>query len=685
MKYTLSLFIILCFFTQFYGQETQKKIYMNIPGSKDKIDTEDIIQKLLLIKKLPMQKKESEIQDYKLENDLIKDFSKYLRDLDEKSRGLYDFKSPFREMVGNSSDASVLDVIAGRKAKKEDYKIFVMQTAKPDSFMSASTPKNKALPPCSFTISIGGTVYKFKFSGGTIIQLADSLQQQAQDALDIRLVNDTASTAVLVISGKQTGEKNKLKFDGDVKALMDINLLGFSDAKTDDRKIDFSRIVAKSANPINATARSVELKPGDEGEVGLSDENIKVEDNSILYFNARIDPFNPEAALSNVDLTNLDISLMEPVKVSNVTVAGGSLITFYEEKKELPPLVSNFTEILTLNFTDGTVKTYFIDASGMFSNALTTYKGKTVEKAVVRNKNTDREFIISDARIVTKISEGGLQPKNTISKACDAIISFDGVEVRRDKNTIEDLVDGVTLNLKNESKDPVMVNIDHDYKKVEDAVLAWVDSYNKAMEFLFIITKPNQDRTPLSQRTPETMKDGVFQTETTLLILRNKLRSITSEPYKTVYEKALSLLEQIGLYTKKTGSFSLSSDEWTSAKMGLLNVELDKFHTVLKTKFDGVEQLFANDTDGDLVKDSGVAVAANQSLKLGIGAGSFIDRRIAFNDARIKDDQRDIDKMNSDLASYELEQRKKYGRMNQVLSETENKQKWLNNQVKSQQ
>jgi flagellar hook-associated protein 2 len=686
MRYLFISLLLIFININLFSQETQtqNKVFLNIPGN-NKINTEDTIQKLLQIKKIPIQKKEMQIQDIKLETDIAKDLTKFLRDLDEKSRGLYDFKSPFRDMVGTSSDNAVLDVSAERKAKKDNYKITVMQTAKPDSFMSSSTPKNKILPPSEFFILINGKSIKIKFSGGNIYQLFNAIQQQVGDMIDVRIINDTDNSSILVISGKETGEKNRLTFSGDISTLSNINLVGQSEPKTEEHKIDFSRLVQKSANAITADSNGVLLKPGDEGDVNMTPDNIKISDSTYFYFNAIMFPYKAGQQETNRSISNVDINLMEPVSVSNVRVLGGSLISYYEEKKEFPAEVSNFTEIITLTFDDGTVKTYLIDNSGYFSNSLSTYKGKTVADVTVRNKNTDREFRISDALFSTRISEGGIQPKNIISRACDSIINFNGVEVKRDNNNINNLVDGVTFTLKNESKESVNVNIDHDYKKVEDAILAWVDSYNKAMEYLHIVTKPNLDHTPLSQRSQDNLKEGVFETESTVIILMNKLRNITEEPYKTVYDRNLRLLEQIGLYTKKTGSFNPESEEWTSASMGLLNIDIDKLRAELKTRFDGVEQLFAYDTHGDFVKDSGVAVAANQTLRLGIGTGSFFERRISYNETKMKEERNDVEKMNRDLSSYEVDLREKFGKMNQAINETDEKEKWLNSQMKNQQ
>lgn len=660
------------------------KVYMPLPGVSEKINTEDIISKLVYIKRLPIQKKETDNQDIKIESDILKDFSKYLRDLDTKSKNLYDFQNPFGDMTGDTSDKTVLEAIAGRKAKKDNYKVTVFQTAKPDSFMSSSLARNQKLPAGTFTITVGNKTNLIKFGGGTLAQLMANIRETAEEDIDIKLVNDTSSTYILVLSGKKTGEKNRITFGGDTKVLFEAGILKMGEDKTEESVIDFSGIVSKNGASIPSSQTSVQAKPGTEGELPLKNKKIAIKDNTILYFNTRINRYD------QMDQTNegsglLDISPMEGVTVSNVTVSGGSLITTYEEQKEIPAVVSNFTEIFTLVFNDGTIKTFYVDADGVFSNSLSTYKGKTLEKMTLRNANTDRDVVLSDMKVVSVIEQGGPQPKNAITKACDAIISFNGVEIKRDKNLIDDLIDGVTLNLLNESKVPVNVTIDHNYKKVEDAIIAWIDSYNKCMEYLAILTRPNLDKTPLNERTQESLKTGVFQTETSLQLLKNRLRSDASSAYKTDLGRDLALLEQIGIFTKKPGNFNTSSEEWEAAKMGLLTAEPDKIETALKAKFEAVAQLFANDTTGDLAKDTGVAYMINTDMRIVLGTGSFIERRLALNDTKIKNNNKEIGDMTSELADYEMTLRRKYGKMNQVISETDSKSKWLNNQTKAQQ
>ncbi len=661
------------------GQQSSK-VFAPLPGMKEKIDTEDIIQKLLYVKQIPIEKKKLEIEDYKIENSIIKDISTYLRNLDEKSKKLYDFQSPFKEMQGISPDENIIEVFATRKAKKQDYTIKINEIAKPDSFMSDSIERNKILKPSEFKITAGKETININFKGGTIYQLYEVLKNTNPDLLEVRIVNDTPTTSILVLSGKKTGKENKISLSGNLETLLEIGMIIKSDEKKYEKIIYFENLNIISGQPI-ITKNAISLPPQCKVEKKLF-EIIKEEYQ--MSFDFEVNHISAEGEQKRFFTNgNGELVLMESVKVSNVEVGGGSLILDYEEKPE--EIISNFTDYITIYFTNGNKITFQLNTNGNYIFSLEKFKDNAIKKIELENRNTDREVKIANLKIFGKPVEEKFVPKNYITRASDADIELDGVNIKMDKNTIDDVVEGVTFNLKNKTENPITVKIDYNYKKVEEAILDWVNAYNQALEYLYIVTEPNLDRTPLHQRNVEDLKRGVFQAESSFISLKNKLRAITGNSYKTRYDRELTVLEQIGLYTKKAGSFSLESEEWQSAKMGLLRVDLEKLKSSLKTKFEGVEELFANDLDGDLVKESGVAVSVNQSLRIATGSVSFIQMKITSNERKIKEKQKDVDEMTAKLGDYEMELRKKYGKMNKALSETEAKQKWLDNQFKAQQ
>jgi len=744
--------VVVCIFIfPVFAFADSNKVYIGIPG--DKMDTEGIIQKLLIPKKMEIDAIEKKNKDLKIESDIVKDFSLYLRELEAKSKLLYSFESPFGDMLGISTDPSVLDANATRKAKKQNYKLHVIRTAKPDSFMSDSIMRNRVLPAFAFDIYTGSERMKIRFPGGTVSRLYSVLREQGKDNLDVNLVNDTETSSILVISGKKTGETNRLRFDGETGPLFDIGLLDRGTEKRDETVVQIREAESVASNRLEFLSNRLVLLPGTEAELPLSGKSISVADNSFLDWYSESTPwskpkepsvFSLRTNISTNTVTNIgvtlstntntdirtavktltneyksfDIAAMAPVTISDVTVEGGSLLTFYFDRynvtnsetnfqfrelsngftnvavsvltdfiTDFPPAteetpVTNDGNIVRLEFQDGAARTWNVNPAGSNLQALAFWKGKTPAKFVFANRNTDHSIALSDFRFSKKLSEGGIIPKNPLSLACDADFTLDGVEVKRDKNEVDDLLDGVTLRLLQESQKEVQLSVDYNYDKVQSAVSNWMAAYNQVMTLLYIMTKPDLDRVELADRKEDKLRDGVFSTETSFLALRNRLRTVVQDSYKTELGHELSMLEQIGIYTKKSGSFSPNSDEWQQIQMGVLQMDLEKLRHSLITRFKAVEQLFANNPNGDMVKTSGVAVSTVSSLNLAIGPGSFIERRLVMNNDKTVANQKDIDQKNRDLSEYEVDQRIKYGRMNQAIQSGESERKWLEGQTK---
>lgn len=660
-----------------WGVSITNKPILNLPGTQNKFDTEDTIKKLVEVRRIPILQKKREISDLKVENQIIVDFVNYLKELDTRSKKLYSFESPFGDKLADSTDEYSFSAIAQRKAKKDRYQVRVIQIAQADSFASRSLSRFDFLPAGEFTITMGERSFKVKFRGGNIYQLAEQISQQASEIVEVRVVADTPATGVLVITGKKTGLNNRLLFSGNLDPLFQADVLKMGEDKREKYIFPLPRATVKKGKPV-ITANQVVLGADSEVDLVLPD-GPEIKENSVLIFSFSLTPLPEEDSPTNY-LLDFPIEKMEGVQVSNVTVEGGSLIVYYEESKAPPVRISNFQDYIALEFNDGQTQLLSPTASGTYSNQMIMQKGKKLVRIYLKNSNTDKQVAIHNMFVETVISEGGIQGKNVVSKSQDALFTLDGIEVKRDKNIIDDVVDGVTLTLKNPSATSATLTVDHDYEKIYQAILDWVHVYNQVMEYLAILTRPDKDTTPLSERSQETLRNGVFQADVSFSSLRSKLRLVAQNAYPTVYGRELAVLEQIGIYTKKTGAFSTSDEEWNTAKMGLLQIDENKLKNTLRQRVDGVEQLFASDTTRDMVKNEGLAVQLTMYLRYAYGPGSFTTLRIDSNKQKMSAKEKEIEKMNKDIEDYELKLRREYGRMNQAIQQSEAQKKWLEGQ-----
>ncbi|MBV5336396.1 flagellar filament capping protein FliD, partial [bacterium] len=83
----------------------------------------------------------------------------------------------------------------------------------------------------------------------------------------------------------------------------------------------------------------------------------------------------------------------------------------------------------------------------------------------------------------------------------DAIIEVDGVEITRSSNTIDDAIDGLTLNLyEADAGEAISVEISTDLSGIKSAITDFVDAYNAYRDFAVTqqsATDENGDETAL--------------------------------------------------------------------------------------------------------------------------------------------------------------------------------------------
>ena len=85
--------------------------------------------------------------------------------------------------------------------------------------------------------------------------------------------------------------------------------------------------------------------------------------------------------------------------------------------------------------------------------------------------------------------------KTTLQEAEDAVFTVNGIEVTRESNTgLDDVINGVTLNLLGETGGAVTLNISASYTSIEDKVNELVTSLNDALEYLSEHTKITADQ-----------------------------------------------------------------------------------------------------------------------------------------------------------------------------------------------
>ncbi len=153
----------------------------------------------------------------------------------------------------------------------------------------------------------------------------------------------------------------------------------------------------------------------------------------------------------------------------------------------------------------------------------------------------------------------------------DASFTVNGLSVTSSSNQIEDVIEGVTLNLKSASSSTVTLTVSNDTDAVKSKIQAFVDAYNKAYQFL------NSQFEVVSA----TGRAGVLAGDSTVRDIQSQLASVVSGGVSGL-SGSLVTLGMAGIDLQNDGTLAVNSSD------------LDD---VLENQFDEVAALFA--TMGD--------------------------------------------------------------------------------------
>lgn len=161
----------------------------------------------------------------------------------------------------------------------------------------------------------------------------------------------------------------------------------------------------------------------------------------------------------------------------------------------------------------------------------------------------------------------------------NAKLTFNGVNVERNSNTISDLIDGTTITLKSvmQSSDAdVEISINNDATKIKDKINDFITKFNDVYKYI-----KDKSKTIDSSR-------GIFVGDVTASSLLSTLSSIVYSSVTGIPDNKINTLSKIGI------TFNVDS--------GLVLSDSDQLEDVINNKIDELINLFTLDTDGIAVK-----------------------------------------------------------------------------------
>ena len=325
-------------------------------------------------------------------------------------------------------------------------------------------------------------------------------------------------------------------------------------------------------------------------------------------------------------------------------------------------------------------------------------EGDVITQIVLINKNPNYNVFYKDL-LVEDTGREEDAPNYLISEATDARASIDGIDILSENNEFNDAVNGLNITAIKPTPQAFATTIEVNKEAVVDAIVNFVSAYNSLIDFLNDSTQrplTREIRNSLDDMNRTDMNDlattlqisfnsemsdsdlrkklfyiGVFSGNTLVGTISQRVKAIVADSYETDYGEELALLDQIGINRGNAG------EDWTVVKKAFLQIEEEKFMNKIETQMDGVEELFANDTTGDNVPNTGAAFTMNDFITPYSQTRGIVDNSIAVARTRLENNQRRVDSERERIEQYRQERLASYYRMQSDLQQAERDRKRL--------
>jgi len=657
-----------------------------IPGiTNSGIDTNGMVEDIMEAERLPITRMEERIDTYEEEQAAWQEIGRRVSNLQDAARLLFGFENPFNDRIGSSSDESVLTASANRNAPEGTTRIAVKQLAEADRFFSRNLPSDFSVAAGRYGFRVGESEEFFNFPGGSLEAFAQAVNQRAGDVVSARVVRNTANTKVILIEAKATGSENQLSFLEDARSFaLEASILeevrdqiveppiqastvsGTSEAAT--RTIQAGTLTVAPTG--NATVRMP--APLDASESLIMELEIDVRN---LY-----EGWSPPEAPPGPAIPDTGSITLGDITIENAP----SNVPLPDWEPPEPPIVREDMNVLLLRSGASTIPLPALEDTDGFETVripLTDYVDE-LTAVEVRNNNTHREISVRNITVFDPRTRGDVAPVNPISTARDAIVQIEGIDVVRTSNTVDDLIEGVTLNLTGTSTRPINVTVEPDLESVTDSMIQFLFYYNELIREINILTRNERSVVDeLANFTDEEREEaleklGLMQGNLALNSLKSRLQTLMMDPYPTDAGSELALLAQLGISSNESGP---GGGFDASRLRGYMEMNPTKVDETLRSRFPAVRQLFGSDSDGDRTIDTGIGFAIEQNLRPYVQTGGLIALRTGGIQRSISDTRTRIEREESRLEQVEARYRAEFAQMEGAMRQMQEQTQALDN------
>ncbi len=665
---------------------------VSIGGVASGMDTDAIITKLMEVEARPIKKLQYEIAESNDRKKALGFLNDSLKELSDSARDLYGFRASYDEKKAISSDTSVLEVTASKLADPGIRKVEVVKLASTHKITTDQIEEDRKLKAGKIVLKVNGEEHSIKFKGGKITSLKDRIDEVAGESVSTSVIRIGGDKFVLSIESKVQGVKGKIGVEGDLGFLREIGLASgekITDQKTAGLIFD-RRYFSPYAGSVAGEGQDGSLAVSEDGKSVTIDGMLwqeyalpvqaDVKKDTVLAFDFKrpVEEKKDEPVPSRV-IMGPD----ERIVVKGIELKGYNVSRIREEEKKPPEKEYDSAAGVGVVYTDEAgvrnEKRYIIDekAEGRQQMPIgADFEGRKISRVFFYSNKGKSVF--SNAAISTPVKDDKTyEIKNQIAPAEDAVVKLDGIEIKRDRNSdLNDIIKGVTMNLRQASERPVDVKIEADAEKSIDKIKKFVEAYNKYIDLNRQLVKTEEVSKPGESKSQGNSERGIFSSDMSVIRIESTVKRIVNGAYPNSADRQIKILPQIGVSTGKVNA------AWETIKTGKLVVDEAELKKVIVENPEGVKLFFGSDTDADTRIDSGMAYALEEMLKAYVGFGrNVISSKIDLENENIRISNERIARHEDHLKKHEAKLRAKFGAMERAISGANSQKNWMNQQM----
>lgn len=681
---------------------------LNIPGVTDQYNTNDTVEKLMKIERVPLTREQNQLESLKTEKNAWRDINTKLTSLRDNTKALYSFENPFNSKLTTSTEEYAVTAEANRSASIQSFKVDVLQAASSDRFLTDELENDFKVPTGTYTYKVGEKQISFNWKGGSLKDFSAAINKRGNNVIKSSIIGASAGKKSLLIEAVPTGKENRLVFEDDAKTFaFDSGMVDKIKSQTQDfatsqteilpvNKIEYDEPaympnISLTKIQFDEESQKVLVEPRGGYQVKIPDKILRDNNLHIQFTVAQKESEDITAEINRTllqpELPDAGIAEFEGIVISNSS-SDTNLNLPPEPPAPLEPVLTN--SVLYAVLEDGSEKEIKMpdaaDKTSQIDIKLSDYPG--IKAIAVRNLNTGTTLEVSNFSALDPSTDLGYGPVHPVSTAEDAIIKYEGITITRPSNKIDDVVPEITLNVHDKTEKTATISVKPDVDSSKAAIIEFVGKYNQAVAELNILSqnKPELidelDYLTNDEKEAEKEKLGLFQSDFSLTNIKSNMATTVAARYMFSDTAEVTMLSQLGIATNAGGY----SGGYSQSKLrGYLEIDEKKLDAALENHLDDIKMLFGYDSDGDLIVDTGIAYKLDKQISAYTQTGGILALKTSSLDSKIKSSETKITKLESQMAKKEAELRNKYSQMEGSLNSLEAQQNTISNFTKQQQ